>query len=166
MRGHVIFLASSALLVARVASQTSNVTTCAPSYQWVRSWRMQNPNSINLTIFRRSTARIRHLAWLRHFLKVCAKDVSPHQVVPNFGSILTPFRSPRQRWRSTQYPTKPITQGPLRPTRHFVDVVRLHILSFLPVVVAKTGNLSTGRTGPQIVLKVWLILYSIDFQSV
>ncbi|KAJ6525642.1 hypothetical protein B0H19DRAFT_585578 [Mycena capillaripes] len=43
MRGHVIFLASSALLVARVASQTSNVTTCAPLYQWSINSKNQSP---------------------------------------------------------------------------------------------------------------------------
>jgi len=43
MRGHGLFLASSALLVARVASQTSNVTTCTPLYEWSINARNQTP---------------------------------------------------------------------------------------------------------------------------
>ncbi|KAJ7046998.1 hypothetical protein C8F04DRAFT_217306 [Mycena alexandri] len=43
MRGHVIFLASFAVLVARVAPQTSNVTTCTPTYQWSINSKNQTP---------------------------------------------------------------------------------------------------------------------------
>ncbi|KAJ7775080.1 hypothetical protein B0H16DRAFT_1509459 [Mycena metata] len=43
MGGHVAFLASFAVLVARVFSQTSNVTTCTPTYQWAINSKNQTP---------------------------------------------------------------------------------------------------------------------------